>query len=255
MVLPGVRCACRLCWSSRGRGRRRRFPSLSPSRGDSRVMCARPSSRSWNGRRASRPLSRLAATRCVPPAKESAVRSSPGPSHRMLRTPVVALLLTLGALLAAPVGASAAPPGAHGRGIRRRRAGARREVRAGGAAGRAEGGLRAGRAVRAHRRRQPAGQRHGRAARALDHRRHGEDRPHRRRPRRGPVRLPPRLPGHPAQPGVLLRGVGQRADRRLGRHDLRPGRDRARVARAWPCSTGSTTRSTTSTTSTRATGR
>ena len=87
-------------------------------------------------------------------------------------------------------------------------------------------------ALPADRCRPPPGQRHRRASRAVGHRRPGEDRPDRRRPQPWADRLPPRLPGQPARPGVLLRGVVRRADRRLDANDLRPGGQRARPSGA-----------------------
>ena len=185
MVLPGVRCARRRL----GRARCRRFPSLSPSRGDSRVMSALPASPvRGTPDAAGGPAGRVAAAemcpigegglgadrvsagphgrpRCSSRACSPSARSSPPRRPRAPRPSP------------APLRLRRHPRRDHG--IRRRRAGARREVRPGDPPGAAGGGLRAGRAVRAHRRRHPARQRHRRAARALGHRRPGQDRPRR----------------------------------------------------------------------------
>ena len=86
MVLPGVRCACVVVSGGLGR---RRFPSLSPSRGDARVMSASPACRPWIARRPDDPLSTLTGP-CVPPSE-----GDRGASHPVrpadARAPVVAL--------------------------------------------------------------------------------------------------------------------------------------------------------------------
>ncbi len=127
----------------------------------------------------------------------------------------------------------ACAPAARGR--PRRREGARREVRAGRPARRAARRVRARRAVRADRR-GPALRRPRRSRSAgRGTRRPGQGRPGRDRPRR-PLRVPPRLPGRRARPGLRLRGVVEaphaRATRRPSTPTSRSERGPPRQARA-----------------------
>ena len=73
--------------------------------------------------------------------------------------------------------------------------------------------MRAGRAVRPDRRRRALRRADRRAPRALERVRSGEDRPGRRRPR-GPLRVPPRLPGQRARPRLRRTSCGPAASPR-----------------------------------------
>ena len=111
---------------------------------------------------------------------------------------------------------------------RRGRAGA--EVQPGRAPRRATRGVRPRRAVHPARRRPAVRPADRGAARALEHDRPGEDRPERAGPRQ-PLRVPPRLPGQRAQPGLRLRALA--GPPRHGRRDadgLRARRDRPRTS-------------------------
>ena len=72
----------------------------------------------------------------------------------------------------------------------------------------------------------------------------------------GPLRLPPRLPGQRARPGLRLREAGRAASRRArGRRSTRTSPPRPAGRASSRSSTGSSTPTTTGTTCTRATGR
>ena len=86
---------------------------------------------------------------------------------------------------------------------------ARRALRPGRAARRAGGGVRLRRAVPADRRRPALRRADGRAPRAVERRRPDRDRARRGRSRRT-LRVPPRLPGERARPGLRLRALGRR---------------------------------------------
>ncbi len=131
---------------------------------------------------------------------------------------VVVLLGTLGG--ASPAAADLAQEEQLGAALRARRA-----------AGRAAGGVRAGRAVRPDRRRRPVRGAHRRAAGALGRRRPRPHRARRDRPGARPLRVPPGLPGPRALARLRLREVGAphlgrpRADGvRARRHRPRPPR-------------------------------
>ena len=87
--------------------------------------------------------------------------------------------------------------------------------------------MRSRRALRADGRRRSLRRADGGTARALEPVGSGEDRSHRRRPRR-PLRVPPRLPGRRARSRLRLRTLGAPTLRRKRPNRLLPRRDRPR---------------------------
>ena len=92
--------------------------------------------------------------------------------------------------------------------------------------------MRTGRAVPPDRHRRDPRRAHGCAARPVDRVGPRQDRPHRGRPRQGALRVPPRLPGQPAQARLQLRAVGAQSDEGHEADGVRARRDREGTPRA-----------------------